>query len=182
MNDLPSEPHGGARDAGPATRPAPMPAAKVRNRLFINMSRCSRRWSACAAGERHFRGLVLLSGTQGFADPHPARTGRGGRGEDRPVHQGDRKSAWLDDAVAVVGRLDRATPVRCAAAVASGPAITELSQLDATGKERLRVSRLAMDVVDSGTRPIPRIRSSPKRSRTRSITDRYISAGSRNRT
>src|SRR4030088_3608581 len=31
------------------------------------------------------------------------------------------------------------------------PAITELSQLDATGKERLRVSRLAMDVVDSGT-------------------------------
>ena len=30
------------------------------------------------------------------------------------------------------------------------PAITELSQLDATGKERLRVSRLAMDVIDSG--------------------------------
>src|SRR5438067_12174435 len=31
------------------------------------------------------------------------------------------------------------------------PAITELAQLDATGKERLRVSRLAMDVVDSET-------------------------------
>ena len=30
-------------------------------------------------------------------------------------------------------------------------AITELAQLDATGKERLRVSRLATDVVDSGT-------------------------------
>lgn len=30
------------------------------------------------------------------------------------------------------------------------PAITELSQVDASGKERLRVSRLAMDVVDSG--------------------------------
>ena len=30
------------------------------------------------------------------------------------------------------------------------PAITELSQVDATGKERLRVSRLAMDVVGSG--------------------------------
>ncbi|MGB8398795.1 ATP-binding protein [Bradyrhizobium sp.] len=30
------------------------------------------------------------------------------------------------------------------------PAITELSQIDSTGKERLRVSRLAMDVVDSG--------------------------------
>src|SRR5947199_3458694 len=30
------------------------------------------------------------------------------------------------------------------------PAITELSQIDSTGKERLRVSRLAMDVVDAG--------------------------------
>src|SRR5437899_1046642 len=30
------------------------------------------------------------------------------------------------------------------------PAITELSQVDPTGKERLRVSRLAMDAVDSG--------------------------------
>src|SRR5262249_49219119 len=30
------------------------------------------------------------------------------------------------------------------------PAITELAQLDATGKERLRVSRFAMDVVASG--------------------------------
>src|SRR6266567_5589167 len=30
------------------------------------------------------------------------------------------------------------------------PAITELAQLDSTGKERLRVSRLAMDAVDSG--------------------------------
>src|SRR5829696_3668220 len=31
------------------------------------------------------------------------------------------------------------------------PAITELSQLDRTGKEQLRVSRLAMDVIGSGT-------------------------------
>jgi signal transduction histidine kinase len=30
------------------------------------------------------------------------------------------------------------------------PAITELAQVDSTGKERLRVSRLAMDVIDSG--------------------------------
>src|SRR5882672_499343 len=30
------------------------------------------------------------------------------------------------------------------------PAITEVSQVDATGRERLRVSRLAMDVVESG--------------------------------
>src|ERR1700688_313750 len=31
-----------------------------------------------------------------------------------------------------------------------GPAITELAQVDSTGKERVRGSRLAMDVVDSG--------------------------------
>src|ERR1700674_5277756 len=31
------------------------------------------------------------------------------------------------------------------------PAITELAQIDATGREQLRVSRLAMDVVGSGT-------------------------------
>src|SRR5262245_55271452 len=31
------------------------------------------------------------------------------------------------------------------------PAITELAQLDASGKEQLRVSRLAMDVIGSGT-------------------------------
>src|SRR6516162_8964481 len=30
------------------------------------------------------------------------------------------------------------------------PAITELAQVDSSGKERLRVSRLAMDVIDSG--------------------------------
>src|SRR5256884_198768 len=30
------------------------------------------------------------------------------------------------------------------------PAITELAQIDSTGKERLRVSRFAMDVIDSG--------------------------------
>src|SRR5207302_3540878 len=30
------------------------------------------------------------------------------------------------------------------------PAITELAQLDSSGKEQLRVSRLAMDVVGSG--------------------------------
>ena len=30
------------------------------------------------------------------------------------------------------------------------PAITELQQLDGEGKERLKVSRLSMDIVDSG--------------------------------
>ena len=45
---------------------------------------------------------------------------RSRRGEDQPVHQGDRESARLDHATAVVGRHDRAAPVRCAAAAATG--------------------------------------------------------------
>ena len=45
---------------------------------------------------------------------------RGGGGQDRPVHQGDREPARLDHAAAVVGRLDRAAPVRRAAAAAPG--------------------------------------------------------------
>src|SRR5437660_11118420 len=51
------------------------------------------------------------------------------------------------------------------------PAITELAQLDATGKERLRVSRLAMDVVASAP-TFPMIPSSRKQWRARSITGR----------
>src|SRR5262252_615178 len=53
------------------------------------------------------------------------------------------------------------------------PAITELAQLDATGKERLRVSRLAPT--------FPIIPSSRKRWRARSITARSISAASPSR-
>ena len=37
-----------------------------------------------------------------------------------PVHQGDRKPARLDHATAMVGGVDRAAPLRCAAAVAPG--------------------------------------------------------------
>ena len=54
------------------------------------------------------------------------------------------------------------------------PAIIELSQLDPTGHEQLRVSRRAMDVM--GARPTThKTRSSPRRSRTRSTTGRCIS-------
>ena len=58
------------------------------------------------------------------------------------------------------------------------PAITELAQVDSTGKERLRVSRLAMDVVGLLVSTCPRIPNSPRPSPTRSITDRCISAAS----
>jgi hypothetical protein len=55
------------------------------------------------------------------------------------------------------------------------PAITELAQLDASGREQLRVSRLAMDVWRA--RPTsPRIPNSARRWPRRSITGRSISA------
>src|SRR3712207_9000586 len=47
--------------------------------------------------------------------------GRGGRGQDRAVRQGNREPARLDHAAALVGWLDRAAPVRRAAPVAPGP-------------------------------------------------------------
>ena len=70
--------------------------------------------------ERHFRRLLLLSGAQDIADPYPARTGGSCRRQDRPVRQGDREPARLDDATALVSGLDRAAPLRCLAAVAPG--------------------------------------------------------------
>ena len=103
-----------------------------------------------AAVQRNFRGLLLLSRAQGGPDPDSARAGRGRGGQDRPVHQGNRKPARLDHPVALVGgslenrRFDALRLLR------QVPAITELAQVDSTGKERLRVSRLAMDVVNSG--------------------------------
>ena len=56
------------------------------------------------------------------------------------------------------------------------PAITELAQVDSTGKERLRVSRLAMDVVGQRARPLQGSEVHRGRRRARSITGRSISA------
>ena len=101
--------------------------------------------------QRHFRGFFLLSRAQGIADPDSARAG-GSRGrENQPVHQGNRKPARLDHPIAVVGghASNSAALTPCGCCDRCRP-ITELAQLDSTGKERLRVSRLAMDVIDSG--------------------------------
>ena len=110
-----------------------------------------RRGRRRAAVERDFRGFLLLSRAQAGADPDPARAGGGRRRKNQPVHQGDREPARLDHAIAVVGGIARRTAAstRCGCCK-QVPAITELSQVDSTGKERLRVSRIAMDVVDSG--------------------------------
>ena len=63
---------------------------------------------------------LLLSGAQGIADPHPARAGRGGGGQDQPVHQGDREPGGVDHAAAVVRRHHRSAAVRRTAAAAAG--------------------------------------------------------------
>ena len=56
------------------------------------------------------------------------------------------------------------------------PAITELSQVDASGKEQLRVSRLAMDVVGSGLDLSKEPKFTEAVARTRFTTARSISA------
>ena len=56
------------------------------------------------------------------------------------------------------------------------PAITELAQLDSTGREQLRVSRLAMDEVDKPGPTFRTTRNSPRRWTRRSTTARSISA------
>ena len=50
----------------------------------------------------------------------------------------------------MVGGFAREPPFDALRLLRQVPAITELAQIDSTGHERLRVSRLAMDVVDSG--------------------------------
>ena len=90
-------------------------------------------------------------GAQGLADPHPARAGRGGRRQDRPVHQGDRRPARLDHAAGRGRRARRAAALRRAASAAPGAGHHRAGAARSTGTEQLRVSRLAMDVVGSDT-------------------------------
>jgi hypothetical protein len=61
------------------------------------------------------------------------------------------------------------------------PAITELIQLDDAGREQLKVSRLAVDVVGSG-KTTPESRALPKRESAGSGSARSISARNRSRT
>ena len=152
MNDLPSEPHGGARDAGPATRPAPMPAAKVRNRLFskyVVLFAAVVTLALLANGifdvwfyyQEHKTSLVRIQREQ--AEAAAAKIGQF-------IREIESQLGWTTQLPWSAGSIEqrRFDALRLLRQV---PAITELSQLDATGKERLRVSRLAMDVVGSGT-------------------------------
>ena len=151
MNDLPSEPHGGAQDAGTATRPAPIPAAKVRNRLFskyVVLFAAVVTLALLANGifdvwfyyQEHKASLVRIQREQ--AEAAAAKIGQF-------IREIESQLGWTTQLPWSAGSIEqrRFDALRLLRQV---PAITELSQLDATGKERLRVSRLAMDVVGSG--------------------------------
>ena len=152
MNDLPSEPHGSAGDAEPANRPAPMPAAKVRNRLFskyVVLFAAVVTLALLANGifdvwfyyQEHKASLVRIQREQ--AEAAAAKIGQF-------IREIESQLGWTTQLPWSAGSIEqrRFDALRLLRQV---PAITELSQLDATGKERLRVSRLAMDVVGSGT-------------------------------
>src|SRR5262245_27405552 len=100
--------------------------------------------------QRLVRVLCFLSGAQGLSYPKPARAGGGGIGQDRAVCRPDRGAAWMDtqlpwlDSTLQQRRLDSMRLLR------QVPAITELRQMDPSGIERLLISRLAADVIDSG--------------------------------
>ena len=109
---------------------------------------CLSRWSASRSCHQRLRFLVLLPGEQG--GPGPAAAGEGGIAAAKRIAGSSRRSRARSAGPrsALVRRHARSAPlgVRLLRQV---PAITELSQLDATGQEQLRVSRLAMDVVGS---------------------------------
>ena len=96
--------------------------------------------------------LLVLRGEQGGAGRAAAREGPRRRLQHRAVREGDREPARLDHpavqlvAAAAASEQRRVDSIRLLKQVL---AITELSYLDAKGLERLRVSRLAMDVIDS---------------------------------
>ena len=152
VNDLPSEPQRSAEDAKPADRPAPAPAARVRNRLFskyVGLFAAVVTLALLANGifdvwfyyQEHKTSLVRIQREQ--AEAAAAKIGQF-------IREIESQLGWTTQLPWSAGSIEqrRFDALRLLRQV---PAITELSQLDASGKERLRVSRLAMDVVGSGT-------------------------------
>ena len=142
-----------------------------------NMSRCSSPWcvwpcspTACS------RSSFSYQRAQDLADPHPARAGGSGGGQDRPVHPGDREPGRLDHAAALVGGHAGAAALRRPAAAAPGAGdhrARRSSMPPATSSCACRGSPWTW----SAARPTsPRTRNSPRPSPTRSITARSISA------
>ena len=152
MNDLPSEPQRSAEDVTRPVRPAPMPAARVRNRLFskyVGLFAAVVTLALLANGifdvwfyyQEHKTSLIRIQREQ--AEAAAAKIGQF-------IREIESQLGWTTQLPWSAGSIEqrRFDALRLLRQV---PAITELSQLDASGKERLRVSRLAMDVVGSGT-------------------------------
>jgi hypothetical protein len=152
VNDLPSEPQRNAEGAGPADRPSPAPAARVRNRLFskyVGLFAAVVTLALLANGifdvwfyyQEHKTSLIRIQREQ--AEAAAAKIGQF-------IKEIESQLGWTTQLPWSAGSIEqrRFDALRLLRQV---PAITELSQLDASGKERLRVSRLAMDVVGSGT-------------------------------
>jgi len=129
-------------------------------------------WPIAANGQpdvRAFRSQILLMQAEGIADKLA-----------QFIKETQSQVGWTTQLPSTVGSIEqrRFDAVRL---LRQAPAITELSLLDAQGKEFLKVSRLAMDVVGSAL-TTPRKRNSPRRWPRRSITDRSICAASRSLT
>src|SRR5262249_51760046 len=136
----------------PDTLPASAPAPKTRNRLFIKyvalfVAVVCRALLANAVFEGFFSCRVhkaaLIRIQREQAEAAAAKLGQF-------IQEIESQLGWTTQLPWSAGAMEqrRFDALRLLRQV---PAITELAQLDATGKERLRVSRLAMDVVDSGT-------------------------------
>ena len=136
----------------PDTMPAGTPAPKTRNRLFIKYVvlfvavvcvalLANGTFDVFFYYREHKAALVRIQREQ--AEAAAARIGQF-------IREIESQLGWTTQLPWSTGSIEqrRFDALRLLRQV---PAITELAQLDATGKERLRVSRLAMDVVDSGT-------------------------------
>ncbi len=136
----------------PASLPGDAPSSKVRNRLFskyVGLFAAVVSVALLANGmfdvwfyyQEHKASLVRIQREQ--AEAASAKIGQF-------VTEIESQLGWTTQLPWSAGSIDqrRFDALRLLRQV---PAITELSQLDATGKERLRVSRLAMDVIGSDT-------------------------------
>jgi hypothetical protein len=146
---------GASVSAGPGqpdTMPAGAPAPQTRNRLFIKYVvlfvavvcvalLANGTFDVFFYYREHKAALVRIQREQ--AEAAAARIGQF-------IREIESQLGWMTQLPWSAGSIEqwRFDALRLLRQV---PAITELAQLDATGKESLRVSRLAMDVVDSGT-------------------------------
>ena len=164
-----ARPHRAAQDPAPRRRlPAMTGSTPARAALPQVRRRPAGAGRRRADGVEPGRALLLLPGDPARDRPGRAREGGGGRGAHRAVPERGRAAGARDDPDRVRrsrrqpgGAGQTGIPRRPGAALAEQreldflrvlrnvPAVSELSHLDLSGKEQLRVSRLEPDVVGS---------------------------------